>query len=207
MRRLPILLAFALVFALFVVAAASAGPSCIKNPNHQDCTTTMPPTTLPTTPPTPLPVEDCFFDGDGVLVDSVGGQIDLDATDSGIRCRFTANPDDSFDCEISGDARVVHIPYIAVTDVYPHSGNLCFREYAGGRVLPGTGEPDGLEEGVFALFEMSRLDTYDEYGTLTDGICGLRDDTDGSKTYALSFSIGNAKGGAVHLTVTPRPQG
>jgi hypothetical protein len=145
-----------------------------------------------------------MFDGDGVLVDSVGEQINLDATDSGIRCRFTANPEDSFDFEIAGDARVVHVPYIAVTDVYPQSGNICFRDYSKGRVLPGSGE---LDEGVFALLEMSRLDTFDELGTLIDGVCGPLGDTDGPTTYALSFSIGNAKGGTVHLTVTPRPQG
>ena len=160
--------------------------------------------TQPPEPPIDPPALVCDFDEDGVLVDSGGQTINLDATDSGIRCKFTANSEDSFDFEIAGDARVVHIPYIAVTDVYPHSGNICFREYVGGRVLPGAG---GLDEGVFALLEMSRLDTYDEHGTLIDGICGSRDDTDGPTTYALSFSIGNAKGGTVHLTVTPPPQG
>ena len=74
MRRLSILLAFGLVFVLFVVAAATAappkdfcGPDGTK-PDHTSCET--PPTTAPSTTTTPPPAsgEDCMFDSDGVLV-------------------------------------------------------------------------------------------------------------------------------------------
>ncbi len=76
MRRLPIFLAFAFVFALFVVAAATAAPptdfcgSTGTKPAHPSCETTPP------------QVEDCFFDDAGVLEGWSG-------TGEQYRCKWT----------------------------------------------------------------------------------------------------------------------
>ncbi len=99
-------------------------------------------------PPTePPPVLVCEFDG-GVLINSEGDPIELDRANSGIRCQLAAEPSDSFKFVISGDADVVLFPYIAVTDVYPYGGDICFRDYVSGRVV----NPDNEESYVFGTF-------------------------------------------------------
>jgi hypothetical protein len=63
MRRLPIVLSIALVFALFVVAAATAAPSadkiCDKNPDHSTCAQSTSTTTTATTTTQPFQLEAC----------------------------------------------------------------------------------------------------------------------------------------------------
>lgn len=148
-------------------------------------------------PPTePPPVLVCEFDG-GVLINSEGDPIELDRANSGIRCQLAAEPSDSFKFVISGDADVVLFPYIAVTDVYPYGGDICFRDYVSGRVV----NPDNEESYVFGTFATEG--SLDTFGDMDDGTCGESDDTDGKGTYALTFQVGNIRGGTVQLTMQP----
>jgi hypothetical protein len=185
----------AVAMALVIALPAGAGRpelDCDKHPNKPECTSD------PEPPPT---VEDvaCAFGSDGVLLNSEGQPIELDRANLGIRCQLAADPSDSFTFVISGDANVVSFPYIAVTDVYPYGGNICFRDYVSGRVV----KPDNEASYVFGTFATEGV--LDTFG-VTDGTCGERDDTDGKDTYALTFQVGNnIRGGTVKLTVTPAP--
>jgi hypothetical protein len=152
----------------------------------------------PPKPPTePPPVFVCTFDDEGVLIDSEGQPIKLDRANSQIRCRLSAEPSDSFMFAISGDANVVSFPYIAVTDVYPNGGDICFREYVIGRV-PNPGS------GVFVFATFAMVGPLDNYEDLSDGDCGTFGDDGDKNAYALTFSIGNSKGGTVQLSMIPR---
>jgi hypothetical protein len=78
----------------------------------------------------------------------------------------------------------VSFPYIAVTDVYPNGGDICFREYVTGRV---PNPSNGIF--VFAILEMDGpIDNFDDP---LDGDCGTFGDDADENAYALTFSIGN----------------
>ena len=174
-----------LVIVLIVTGAMLVAlPATAKKPPKQPEPPTEPPTVLV-----------CEFNPAGVLTNSEGLPIELDGANSGIRCQLAADPSDSFKFVISGDANVVSFPYIAVTDVYPNGGDVCFRDYVSGRV-PDPGN------GIFAAITMDR--PLDNYGDLLDGDCGTFGDDGDKNAYALTFSIGNSKGGTVQLAMTPQ---
>jgi hypothetical protein len=90
--------------ALIVIGAMfTAAPAPAKKP--------------PKPPSEPPPVLACEFNLAGVLIDPERQPIELDRSNSGIRCRLAADPSDTFKFVISGDANVVSFPYIAVTEV------------------------------------------------------------------------------------------
>jgi hypothetical protein len=130
MRRLLILLAFALVFALFVVAAVSAAPPahiCENTPEHWSCsTTTTPPTTTqpPTEPPTEPP---CVFNGDGVLAG-------WSEADTYIRCEWDAYSDEEVSFEIqSPDDSVTKLQLpVLIVNTDSTSWDICFHERGNG---------------------------------------------------------------------------
>jgi hypothetical protein len=153
MKRFWIIL-LAVAMALVIALPAGAGKpelSCDKHPNNPECTSDS-------EPPTDPPVLECAFDDNGVLTDSESGlPIELDRANSGIRCQLAADPSDSFKFVISGNASVVSFPYIAVTDVYPYGGDICFRDYVSGQVV----NPENEENHVFGTFATEgSLDTF-----------------------------------------------
>jgi hypothetical protein len=195
MKRFWIIL-LAVAMALVIALPAGAGKpelDCDKHPNNPECTSDS-------EPPTDPPVLECAFDDNGVLTDSESGlPIELDRANSGIRCQLAADASDSFKFVISGNASVVSFPYIAVTDVYPYGGDICFRDYVSGQVV----NPENEENHVFGTFATEG--SLDTFGAI-DGTCGEGDDTDGADTYALTFQVGgNIRGGTVQLMVTPPP--
>jgi hypothetical protein len=125
MRRLPILLALALVFVLLVFAPVSAEKKwdCKDRPDHPICDTT-PTDTTTTLPPTAV---ECVFDG-GVLQDWDGSE--------GLRCQWTVTAEErkkafSFTLvPVSPEiGKTVNLPHLIVTDVYPSGGGICFNEH------------------------------------------------------------------------------
>ncbi len=152
----------------------------------------------PEPPPSPAEV-DCALNGAGVLINPHEGNniVELGGASAWYRCELTANPAESFTfvIETTNGASAVNIPYVAVTDVYPGGGDICFRDYVKGRVANPV-------DGVFATFATEG--DLDSFGDL-DGSCGESEDLDGATTYALTFEVGNVKGGTVQLTMTPQP--
>ena len=122
MRRLSILLAIAMVFALAVLAPASAGKKCDADPNHPSCpkSDTSTTTTIPS-------IVECDFQ-DGVLQNWDGS--------GGLRCQWTVTATErskAFDftlVPVSSDiGKTVNLPHLIVTDVYPSGGGICFNEH------------------------------------------------------------------------------
>ena len=139
MRRLPILLAFALVFVLLVFAPVSAGkPDCDpQSPgyteDHSACNTTETTTTTTTTPS----VEVCVFT-DGVLQHWDRGVLQLWNGSERLQCQWTI-PDHERDMTFNftlnaatDDGKTVNAPHLIVTDRYPNGGQICFNEYVNG---------------------------------------------------------------------------
>ena len=142
-------------------------------------------------PKPPEPEATCEFDADGVLAWAGHGYL---------RCRLTANPTDSFSLvfeEVSGGAEVILHPFVAITDTYPHSGDVCHAPHLLGRF--------SAVSGVFAAFD---IDPVDSYGDPTDGNCGEQADgdlVDPELTYALTVSVQRSWGGdgTVQLRMKP----
>jgi hypothetical protein len=111
MRRLSILIAFGLVFALFVVAAATAAPPtdfCDRpgNDDHPKCSTDSFP--------------DCDFDASGVL--------SFDGTKI-LQCKWNADPTHTFEFQIDSEhVTSVHNPNMIVNDYSEWPSGKCFAE-------------------------------------------------------------------------------
>ncbi|RLE20175.1 MAG: hypothetical protein DRJ50_11160 [Actinobacteria bacterium] len=201
MKRFWIML-LAVAVALVIALPAGAGQPDFCDPGSPDYREGGHPSCTTIDPEPPPPPEDlvCAFDPAGVLLYPDGEVIvNLGLEAMGHRCKLIADPTDSFEFAIgtTDGATVVQFPYIAVTDVYPSGGNICFRDYVG-RVK----NPDS--ELVYTFVTFAASEGIDIYGEI-DGTCGASADTDGATTYALTFQIGNIKGGTVQLMVTPPP--
>jgi hypothetical protein len=202
MRRVWItLLAAAVALVIALPAGAGKPDFCdgVRFPDgHPRCPTTTVPTTTTTEPSEE--VADCVFTSEGVLLYPDGEIVALGQDSSNHRCKLTADAKDSFTFEIGtlNGATVVQHSQVAVNDVYPSWGNICFRDY-----VRRVRNPDSDREYVFATFETGgALDTYTagESGE-PDGRCGVSEDTDGANSYALTFQTGTAKGGTAQLTM------
>ena len=182
MRRLPILLVFALMFALLVLAPASADkPNCEADDTHPSCKTDDSTTTTTTT--VPQGSDDCVFDENGVLE---GWE-----PPESYRCRWTvtaaekANPFQfSLELVTPVDGATVNLPHLIVTDVFPYGGDICFNEYVVGWselpyswssfTLPLDGECENPGGGVL--------------------------DTDGADVFAITIDVIKVKKGEIELT-------
>jgi hypothetical protein len=113
MRRLPILLAIALVFALVALAPVSAGKwTCDDRPDHPSCQRQDPPT--------------CAFNPEGVL-------INWDRT-SPFQCLWlpeVANTTFSFQLvSPNDDVSKVMLPHLIVNEDDDFPSTICFNEWA-----------------------------------------------------------------------------
>jgi hypothetical protein len=199
MRRFSILLAFALVFGLLVVVAATAAAPDFCNPdkygtNHPNCsttTTTTPPTTTIPPPPTTIPpqFEDCVFDADGVLLGwPLNGE--------GYRCRWVlteeqAKAEYSFQIQ-STTVETVKLPQLTVNAEAWTPSAVCFNEAYGGRptLLP------------FPL-------KGDDRWTFSPALSSWFPSAEGAKTcaeggpYLFAIGIHQVKDGDVRLVMSP----
>jgi hypothetical protein len=189
MRRLPILAALGLVFALFVVAAATAAPPtpfCERagNENHHKCSTT---TTTPTTTPPP-PFEDCVFSNDGVDDDGV-----LEGW-SGEPYRCVWTPEDAFaevSFQIQSDTvEKVKLPQLTVNAEPWTPSAVCFNEW---RIRPQDVPfpPNGDPLWTFSP-ALSSLWPADDGKACADG-----------GPYLLAIRVNQVKGGDVKLVISP----
>jgi hypothetical protein len=190
MRRLPIFLALGLVFALFVVAAATAappkdfcGPDGTKL-DHPSCTTT----TTPTPPPPPTTdFEDCVFDGDGVL--------DGWSETGSIRCVWT--PSDGSDAyysfQIQSDnVETVKLPQLTVNAEPWTPSAVCVNagSYRGPQDVPFP--PDGDPLWTFVPEDSSWWPAADGAKTCAEG-----------GPYLLAIRVNEVKDGNVKLVISP----
>lgn len=180
MRRLPILLVFALMFALLVLAPASADPpKCAIDNTLPGCSTDDSTTTTTTT--VPGGSDECIF-VDGVLQ----GWEPPDY----LRCRWSVPPEERdktfhFSLELVPEVEgaTVNLPHLIVTDVFPYGGQICFNEYVNGwNNLPYSWSPFNLPD---------------------DGLCtgGGGSAVDNAKdVFAITIDVIKVKKGAVQLT-------
>jgi hypothetical protein len=192
MRRLPILLAFGLVFVLFVVATATAATSpkfCDVDKyglNHPKCPTPTTPTTTPTTT-TPPQFDPCVFDTDGVL-------LGWSQTGEPYRCTWTPlyGEDATYSFQIqSKTVETVKIPQLTVNAEAWTPSALCFNEWAKGpQPVPFPPVDDLLW--TFSPAESS-------WGPAPDGETSCAD----GGPYLLAIRVNSVKGGDVRLVMSP----
>jgi hypothetical protein len=176
MRRLSILLVFALMFALLVLAPSTAvPPDCDAEPSHPSCKSDD------TKPPRPPPFEECVF---------INGVLKGWEPPESYHCQWTVT--DRFQQfnftlkAVTPDGKTVNLPYLIVTDVFPYGGDVCFNVYVVGWsklpyswrsvTLPADGECSNPDGGVV--------------------------DTDGEDTFAITIDVIKVKKGTVELTYT-----
>ena len=138
MKRFWIVLVAVVVLAL-IVALPAAGKGKPDKPPKE---------------PEPEPVLVCDFHEDGVLwIIEEDGSTWQWIGDGHVRCKLRAEPFDSFTLvmETADGAKTVLHPYIAVTDVYPHSGNWCYMHDPIGKY-----SADGA--GVFTRLDVNPID-------------------------------------------------
>lgn len=167
MKRLLMMLIGLLVLVVLAAPALAGKPD---KPGKPDKTTTT----------TTTPDVDCVF-VDDVLQDWDGS--------SAHRCRWTVTDrGGSFLLRIepkSGDpADRLLMPYLAVTDIYPHSGDHCY-------VATPTGWYQGPAAYIFGPFELPATGDCTEPFDVPD--------TDGVDSFAMTVSVQKAKGGDVQL--------
>ncbi len=192
MRRLPIFLALGLVFALFVVAAATAAPPTDfcglegTNPDHPSCPT--PSTTAPTTPPPPTTDFDpCVFgDDDGVLEGW--------SETGSIRCKWEPeNPWATYSFQIQSDnVDTVKLPQLAVNAEPWTPSAVCVNagSYRGPQDVPFP--PDGDDLWTFVPEESSWWPGANDEKTCADG-----------GPYLLAIRVNEVKDGEVILVISP----
>jgi len=181
MRRLPILLAVGLVFALFVVAAATAapptdlcGPDGTK-PDHPSCSDT-----------TTLEFADCLFDPVTGVLDSWHGHVGDER-----QCIWNVdNPGDTFRFQIQSDpadpATAVKLPHMIVNANV--DGKIVFPSF---KCLDETRH--GIQELPFPGDDLWTFSPWDRQ-------CG-------ESPYLLTISIQGLKSGSVNLVMTQTPSG
>lgn len=179
-----LLAALLLALATTTAAAAPDDSFCNKRPDHPHCPTT----TLPSTPTTLPGIEPCQFDDTGRLAVWNGA--------NPYRCQWTIDDRSAtYTFQIqparASDPTRILAPYLAVTDIYPSGGDICFRRYESGwHNLPYPTTGDGIRW-TFTLPD--------------DGNCADDnnvEDTDGADTYALTVSAQRVRQGTVQLVWT-----